>query len=162
VFWDTFTTRAGLLKRGILLFWSLWITLVTLTNLADELKAFGLIPHAWKIGSGNYALIVHSTAVYDTPSWIDRVLLLGVILWEALAALLFWRALRAFHRRRRLRWPLIYLAFTVLLALFGVFILADEILRAYNVESAHRGIAVLLLVSILAIQLLPETASIDA
>jgi len=158
----TFLTRAGILKRGILLFWWLWVTLVALTNSVSELKAFGVMPQSWLFNSGNYSLIAHSTATFGTPAWVDRLLLLVVILWQALASVLFWRALRAYHRRRPGRWPRIYVAFTVLLALFGAFMLSDEILHAYHVESAHREIAILLLVSVVALYLLPDAAPIDA
>jgi len=40
-------TRAGLLKRGILLFWFLWISIVVLMNIFDALKAYAPFLHPW-------------------------------------------------------------------------------------------------------------------
>lgn len=152
-------TRAGLLKRGMLLFWALWISIVVLMNVGSALKATGVLPGDWKLASGNYAAIAHVTGVYGTPKWLDLVLLLGVILWESLAASLFWWALRRYWIAAPRRWHAVYLAFTSLLALFGTFILTDEIFHTYKMEGDHRGIAVSLLVSLLAMHLLPDRVS---
>ena len=149
-------SRAGLLKRGILLFWSLWISIVLLLNVGDALKVAGFLPGEWKLASGNYDAIVHVTSRFGTPHWIDTLLFLGVIAWEALCAVLFWRALRLYRGTQSRRWRAVYLAFTALLALFGMFILADETFHAYKMEGDHRGIAVLLLASVVTIQLLPD------
>lgn len=75
-------TRAGLLKRGILLFWSIWITTVVLMNVGDALKVVGVLPSDWKLASGNYQAIVDAVAVYGTPHWLDLLLFFGAILWE--------------------------------------------------------------------------------
>jgi hypothetical protein len=149
-------TRAAILKRGILLFWSVWISVVVTMNVFDGLKALGLLPENWKAASGNYKAIVDATARYGTPHWLDAVLFLGVILWEGLAMVLFWWALRRYRAGHFRRWRAIYLAYTVLLGVFGAFIVMDEIFHEYRVEGDHRGISVLLLVSLMALQLLPE------
>src|SRR5437588_7793467 len=71
-------TRAGILKRGILCFWSLWISTVVVMNFGDLLRAAGILPSNWKLASGNYAAIVKVTAVYGIPRWVDWLLLLGL------------------------------------------------------------------------------------
>ncbi len=152
-------TRAGILKRGILLFWAIWISIVTLMNVGDAFKAAGLLPPDWKLSSGNYDAIVHVTSIYGTPRWLDFLLLLGVIVWESVAMVLFWWALRRYWTAASRRWHAVYLAFISLLALFGVFILTDEIFHKYGLEGDHRGIAMLLLASLIAIQLLPDRVS---
>jgi membrane associated rhomboid family serine protease len=152
------SNRAGLLKRVILLFWSVWITVVVGMNIGDGLKALGILPEDWKVASGNYEQIVKVSGIYGTPRWLDFALFLGAAVWEMICALLFWWALRRFAKNHRRSWRLVYLAFTSLLALFCAFILSDEIFHAYKVEGDHRGIAVLLLASLLALQLLPERA----
>lgn len=149
-------TRAGVLKRGILLFWAIWISVVVLMNIGDALRAGGMLPPDWKLASGNYDAIVHVTSVYGTPKWLDFLLLLGAIAWEGAAALLFWQAFRRYWRAAAGRWRTVYLAFTTLLALFGMFILTDETFHKYKMEGDHRGIAILLLLSLLAMQLLPD------
>jgi hypothetical protein len=52
--------------------------------------------------------------------------------------------------------PATYTASSTLLALFAAFILSDEILHAYEMEGDHREIAIGLLLSLLALQHLPE------
>lgn len=149
-------TRAGLLKRGILLFWSIWISIVVLMNLGDVLRAVGVLPADWNLASKNYEAIVHVTSVYGTPKWLDFILMLGVICWETGAAILFWWALRRYWTAAANRWHSVYLAFIALLGIFGVFILMDEIFQKYGIEGDHRGISILLLASLLAVQLLPD------
>lgn len=150
------STRSGLLKRGILLFWLLWISIVVLMNCGDALKAAGLLPSDWKLASGNYEAIVRVTSEYGTPRWLDFLLLIGVILWEGVCSALFWWAFRCYRRGHRRHLQAVSLAFTSLLALFGVFILTDEVFHAYKMEGDHRGIAILLLASLLALYLLPD------
>lgn len=165
--WSRFRPRGAdvpvagsvLLKRGIVLFWSVWVSVVVLTNIAAEIKSFGVLPDTWPLASGNYGAIARETSRYGVPGWLDQGLLAGVIVWEAVAALLLWRAFRHYwlHSRRRLLAG--YTAFAVLLALFATFILADEVLHAFRIEGDHRGIAVLLLASLLSLQLLPDRDS---
>src|SRR5690606_32313926 len=83
------------LKRGLLLFWAVWASVVTLTNLFDALKALGVLPADWEFASGNWDFLLEITARYATPHWLIAILFAGVIVWEFLIALAFWRALAA-------------------------------------------------------------------
>ena len=40
-------------KRGLVLFWSVWFSLVLASNVADGLKALGLASKEWRFASGN-------------------------------------------------------------------------------------------------------------
>lgn len=150
------STRAGLLKRGILLFWSLWTSIVVLMNVGEALKGLGVLPSDWSLASGNYEAIVHATSVYGTPHWLDMLLFVGAIVWEAACMALFWTAYRLYRPGRTLHGRTVYLAFTALFTLFATFILADEFFHAYQIEGDHRGITSLLLVSLLTLHLLPD------
>jgi hypothetical protein len=88
--------------------------------------------------------------VHGTPTALVVVLFLGVIAWETLAALLFWRALVARTRRA------IYAAFTASLALWATFALADEIFVAYALGAVHLRLFGVQLLSLLALRLLPD------
>src|SRR5437588_7549950 len=118
------------IKSGILLFWSSWTTIVVLMNVMDELKALGVLPEGWKASSGNYKAIAHETDTYNLPRWLDKLLLLGALLWEAVASGLFWRALRLRFSGDRRSLEASYSATACLLGLFAAFILGDEILHA--------------------------------
>jgi hypothetical protein len=143
------------LKRLLLLFWATWLTVVFLTNLADAAKGLGLLGESWTFASGNWKLIQETTARYRTPAAVNAVLFAGVILWEAVAALLFWRASWSLRDRNAAR-PAVYRAFTTSLLLWGAFLVADEVFVAYSLESTHLRLLVAQLVTLLSIDLLPE------
>lgn len=138
------------LKSGILLFWALYFSLVTLTNLLDALRAIGALPQGWTLASGNYALLVKVTAVHGTPTVIAGVLFLGVIAWEALAAGFFWRAWATRVRR------VTHIAFTLGLALWAAFVLADELFVAYTLGPTHLRLFGLQLLCLIGLRLLPD------
>jgi hypothetical protein len=79
----------------------------------------------------------------------------GVILWEAVAAGLFWRAGWSFRGRSSAR-QAVYMAFTTSLLLWGAFLVADEVFIAYPLESTHLRLFVAHLVTLLAVEWLPE------
>lgn len=143
----------NLLKRSLLLFWAVWFTIVFLTNAFDAAKAAGLLDESWMLASGNYGFITATTARYHTPAWMNAVMFAGVILWEGLAALLFWRA--SFKRLGEPGRSARVAAFTVSLMLWAAFMIADEIFIAYQVEAAHVRLFVAQLATLLAVECLP-------
>jgi hypothetical protein len=150
-----FCCGPAFLKRCLLLFWAVWFTLVFLTNAADAAKAGGLLNGSWAFASGNYSFVTESTARYATPSWANAVMFAGVIIWEGVAAFMFWRASWTFQGMsgRSAR----YAAFTTSLLLWAAFMIADEILIAYTVEGTHLRLFIAQLGTLLAVEWLPET-----
>jgi hypothetical protein len=144
-----------LLKRLLLFFWAFWFTVVFLTNLADAGKGLGILNESWVFASGNWQLIQETTARYRTPAAVNVILFAGVILWEAVAAVLFWLAGWRFRGRSSTR-KAEYLAFTTSLLLWCAFLVADEVFIAYPLESTHLRLFVVHLVTLLAVELLPE------
>jgi hypothetical protein len=142
----------AVLKRLLLLCWAAWFSVVLATNALDGLKALGLLPPEWPFASGNYRSLVETTARYGTPDWLNGLLFLGVIGWEALAAWLFWRA------AWRLQPGAVRAAFTAGLGLWAAFLLADEVFLAYTVEAAHLRLFTAQLATLLAVELLPPEA----
>jgi hypothetical protein len=146
-----------ILKRAFLAFWAMWLTIVLLTNVLDALKALSVLDQAWAFASGNYRFLTETTSRYGTPPWINAVLFAGVIAWEAAATALFclavWR-----YRGNGIGRRTLYLAFTVSLLLWGAFLLADEVFIAYAVAGTHLRLFTAQLVTLLAIELLPEGA----
>jgi hypothetical protein len=148
-----------LLKRLLLLFWAVWFSIVLLTNLADAGKGLGMLADSWTFASGNWELIRATTARYGTPAAVNSVLFTGVIAWEAVATWLFWWAGWTYRGRGSGRTAL-YGAFTASLLLWGAFVVADEVLIAYPLESTHLRLFVAHLVTLLAVELLPEKPEI--
>ncbi len=77
------------LKRLILLFWAVWLALVVVFNVADALKALGVLPATFVWASGNYGAIREVLGPFDLPHWLSGFLLAGVIAWEAICAALY-------------------------------------------------------------------------
>jgi hypothetical protein len=145
-----------LLKRTLLAGWAAWLTVVFATNALDGLKALGLTEEGWAFASGNYRFLTETTARYSTPAWLNAVLFAGVITWEAAAAVLFWLAWWTYRGRGARNTAVLYAAFTVGLSLWLAFALADEVFIAYQVEAAHLRLFTAQLVTLLAVELLPE------
>jgi hypothetical protein len=137
------------LKSGVLLFWAAWFTIVAATNVVDALKMARLVPAGFSFASGNWELMLKATAIHATPVAVVAVLFLGVIAWQALAAVLLWRAWAAGGRGG-------LAAFTVALALSAALVLADEIFIAYTLEAIHLRLLAVQLLSVLALRLLPD------
>ncbi|HXY37418.1 MAG TPA: hypothetical protein VEI07_24530 [Planctomycetaceae bacterium] len=147
---------SGALKFVLVFVWASWLTVVLTTNSLDGLKALGLLPENWAFASGNYRFLVATTARYGATTWINAILFSGVIAWDATAAILFWRAACLFPSRSRRGTSPMRLAFAVSLSLWGSFLVADEVCVAYEVEGKHLLLFIAELVTLLAIELLPE------
>ena len=132
-----------------------WLSVVVLSNLVDAGKAAGLLGASWSFASGNWTAIQETTARYGTPVLVNALLFAGVIVWEGIAAALFWLAFATFRGRNAGR-KVVHLAFTTALVLWGAFFVSDEIFIAYAFEATHLRLFVAYLVTLLAIELLPE------
>jgi hypothetical protein len=146
------------LKRGVLLFWALWFTLVLATNLCDGAKALGLLAPGWAFASGNFGFIASVTAKYGTPGWINGVLFAGVILWQLIATVLFWRSGMIYRPKDARSLAAATTALGVGLGLWAAFTIADEFFVAYEtgVEAVHLRLFSAQFVTLLGIHLLPE------
>ena len=146
---------AVILKRALLGFWAVWLTVVFATNVADAGKALGLLGGSWRFASGNYGFIARTTSRYGTPAWLNGLLFLGVLCWEGVAALLFWLACWKFRGPSASRRS-VYAAFTAGLTLWAAFLVADEVFIAYDLEGTHLRLFTAQLATLLAIELLPD------
>ena len=94
----------------------------------------------------------------NTPAWINWVMFLGVIVWEIFGGILLWAALFGFNGSG---YAMVDAAFVVNIALWGAFIVMDELFQAWaaeignsNAMEAHRSLLVAWLISLMAIHLL--------
>ncbi len=108
--------RFPALQKGLLLFWAIWLSLVVVTNLGDALKVAGVLPAAWTLASYNYTLLAQTVGAHGVPAAVAALLFGGAVLWQALAAGLFWRAFRALCRGRPATSDEVTQAFVVSLA----------------------------------------------
>jgi hypothetical protein len=146
---------ANFVKRALLALWAAWLTVVLTTNVLDGLKALGLLAPSWPFASGNYGFLSVTTARYGPPAWLNVVLFLGVIAWEGASAVLFWLAWWTYRRPGAgTRWR--YAAFASALSLWLAFATADEVFITYEVEGTHLRLFIAQLLTLLAVELLPE------
>jgi hypothetical protein len=143
-----------ILKFGLLLFWSVWLTFVFLSNSFEALKLMRIAPESWKFASDNYSAIAKATSVYACPEWLNSLLFGGVIIWQGLAGLLYWITLANLIGSGRINLGLVNSAFAASLSLWAAFIIADEILKNYEGETSHLQIFIAQLLSLLALHIM--------
>ena len=148
------------LKRLLLLFWAVWLSLVVVFNLADALKAFGVLPASFVWASGNYSAIAEVLEPFGLPEAAAGVMLAGVIVWEAVCAGLYWSSglTYAVIRQDRTR-RLVVLTFAASLGLWAGFQIACEVFPselAYRLGGTHRLLFTETLATLLAVVLLPD------
>ncbi|MBD2702341.1 hypothetical protein IC229_16955 [Spirosoma sp. BT702] len=144
------------ISAGLLAFWALYFSIVLLSNSADALKSLSILPTGWPFASGNYELIVKVLSIYSSPVWVAVGLFVGVILWEALGAFLFWKAFLEMIRQTPSHKVAIHRAFGITLGLWAAFLLSDEIFLAYlvgDITTTHFNLLIAELASFILIRL---------
>lgn len=142
---------ATTVQKIVLIFWSCYFSIVTLTNILDGLRAMGILSKDWKLVSGNFEMILQTTSKIDVPVGLIAFMYCGVILIELITSVLFWKSVRNTSDVN------IYSAYSTGLILFAGFILADEISCDFTFESIHMRIFFGLLVSLATLIILRRT-----
>ncbi len=138
-------------KAGIVLMWAIWLSIVTVMNIIEALKAAKVLPDSVQ-ASSNWALLLKVTAVYKAPLWLNWLLFLGVIVWEALGSGLLWAAFVSGSLE------LATTALIVCTALWGAFIVMNQLFLVFTsdgpIVATHRSLFGVFLLSLMAIRLL--------
>ncbi|CAN5189815.1 hypothetical protein BH23GEM2_BH23GEM2_09810 [soil metagenome] len=145
-------TAELLIKRGLLFFWAAYFTVVLASNVTDGLKAMAVVPDGFRFVSGNYALVERVTRIYAVPAAGVALLYVGVLLWQAATAGLFWRAFGAWRGGTAPDARIVNTAFAAGLGLWAAFILVDELFIAYEIaglEATHVALLSAQLLSLL-------------
>jgi len=137
-------------KKAILLIWALWAMFVTFSNICDGLRTIGILPGNFNFVSGNFGFIQAATQIYAFPVWLNAILFIIVILWEAVICALFFRA---FIKLSDITDQNILAPFLSGIILFGGFLVMDEFLITYDrlgaIEQSHLGFLIGFMVSLL-------------
>jgi hypothetical protein len=141
----------GTLKRGLLLLWAAWFSLVCVMNILGGLKAAGMLRPSWKFASKNYEAVAKAVSVYRAPRWLPAILFAGVISWELAAACLYFAAFAA----GGMPGAAAHAAFATGIGLMAAFMLADELTLRYAFEQGHQLLLITQLACLLALHLLP-------
>jgi hypothetical protein len=151
--------RLVTLKRGLLVFWAVWFSLVCLTNVLDGCKRLELLPTTWQYVSGNFQLILSVVSVYRIPEWLAALLFTGATCVEGVCAALFWLAAVRFQGVHSPHLALAVTAFALSIALWAAFAVSVEMFIAFEKvsEGTFHTLFSANLLSLLAICLLPDT-----
>lgn len=152
---------SGLLfKRLLLLFWTMLFSMVALTNLVNLLDSLGLFDWTF-LDSGNYDYIRSVVEVYGIGGPPSKLLLAGALLIEAIAALLFWRALLGYGMRRDgARAAMAAVCWGTLV--WTGFVFMTEFFVAYQSESVFREMLAIMVGTGLALTLVSDDAGTES
>ena len=150
------TTTLVAIKRGLLLYWSLWFTIVFVTTLLGGLEALGAIDKGWKLAGGDFTLISPAAAIYGVPAKASGVLLACLMVWEGSAVVVFWWAFRKFRGLKNADGRALAAAFILAISLFAALLLAGLLFGGHLFMAMHLKILVALLLSFLVVYFLPE------
>jgi hypothetical protein len=142
-------------QLALLLFWSLWFSIVLLTNSFEGLKKAGILPDRWKFASDNFSAIEKTLSIYTPPGWLAGFLFTGILLWQGLVVIFMWVAWARSFQAGSLQFEALDTAFTLSIGLWLAFLLADEILMEYDVKIDHLLLFLAQLATLLALHLLP-------
>jgi hypothetical protein len=144
------------LKRGMIAAWAVWLSVVSLTNVFDGLKALGLLDPGWRLASGNYVQVQKAMEPYAFPEGLIALTFLAVIVWEAGGAGLLWWAAVRFRGATPGGVGPVYAAFAAFIGLWFAFMVMDELFQHYGLEATHRQLLVGGVATLLAVVLLPD------
>jgi hypothetical protein len=145
------TRRAGgrRLKQVLLGFWAMYFSIVAVSNAINLLDVLGVL-HWRFLDSTNFEFMRSIVKVYGLGAGETKLLLAGALAVEAVAAVLFARALRDRHR------ALPALAFGVLV--WTAFTFMCEFFLAYTSEGVFRELLGLTIGTVLVVALVPDEA----
>ncbi|GAB3916347.1 hypothetical protein [Larkinella terrae] len=123
------------IQAVLLFFWAGYFSIVLCSNTGDALKVLGWLPANWIFVSGNYEMVRSVVGIYHPPSWLAGIFFAGVIGWQAIGAVLLWRAFGTVVQQTPGQKAAVYRALTVTIALWAAFLLSDEIFLAYEIPS---------------------------
>lgn len=148
-----------LFKRLLLLFWTMFFSMVALTNLVNLLDSIGLFDWTF-LDSGNVDYIKSVVSVYGIGDPPSKILLAGAMLVEALAALLFWRAMLGYGLRRDgERAAMAAICWGTLV--WTGFVFMTEFFVAYESESVFRELLAIMVGTGIAVALIPDEAGAE-
>ena len=140
------------IKRGLLLFWALWYSIVVTTNVLNALQALGILSVSFKFVSGNWEWINQTLNPLGVPIALQAFLFAGAIVWEMLCAILFFVACARFRNRTLAEEKESLCACVVALALWCAFQVLDEAFLAYDPETVHRMIFIETILTMMSLQ----------
>jgi len=145
--------RFSTLQSGLVLFWAIWLSIVTLTNAFDALRQLGILPQDFTFASYNFSLVKDTVGAHGVSTRVAAVLFAGVLAWEFLASVLLWRGWLAMWHGRQGTAVEVTQGFAVSLGLWAAFLIATEVTVNYATAPTHKMTLIAQLASLLVIRL---------
>ena len=131
--------------------WTLWISVVTLTDLSDFMVALKLLPSTFPAVSGNLGLVFVFLKRYHLDMIpVAYTVYTAIILWAAMIAAAYWVAFISFFSNRTHYVYYTTLAFMLNAGMVGFFLVLDEIFIQYEAGHTHMLRLMAILISFLA------------
>lgn len=143
-------------KLGCLLFWACWFAVAGSTNLFDFMHAVGYLSNDWLFRSGNYNVLADVVKIYHLSPLFLNILFICDFSAQLLSAFLFFLSIIIVISGRP-GWAFINSAFAISMALWGVFMVMEEIFIAYPYEHTHAMLFAFELITLLALHFLPDS-----
>lgn len=143
-------------KLGLLVFWASWFLIVFCTNLCECFERLRIVPRVWPFASGNFRGVAQALKTYSGSRWLPWLLFCGVLCSQLLVVCLYWWAVISSGSAGSLNWTAINAACISGLGLWAAFMLADEILKQYDVEHSHVLFFMAQLVTFVSFYVLPS------
>jgi hypothetical protein len=144
--------RFSTLQCGLVLFWAIWLTLITLTNVTDAMRHLGLLAENISWASYNYSMVAETLGKQGIPSFVAVILFAIVIAWEGLASALLWRAWQVMRRGGDGLSAEVTQAFVVSLALWAAFLIMTEAMVSYETAATHKTTLIAQLATLLVLR----------
>jgi hypothetical protein len=144
--------RFSTLQSGLVLFWAVWMSIVTLTNAFDALQTLGVLPESFTFASYNLRMVKETVGAHGAPVGVAAVLFAGVIVWQLLASALLWRGWWAMQRGRPGTAVEVTQGFAVSIALWAALLIATEITVNYTTAGTHKSTLIAQLATLLVVR----------
>lgn len=145
----------SILKKIIILFWTIWWLIAFWTDLVGGLAHLKIISASWAPDT-NYPFLVKSLSIYGVSSFITSVLFIGILLWSFIATLVFFWASLGLRYKKEIWMPRAEKAFVISIAYWLAFFLADQLVMNFDLEQNHMVQGGFQLLTFLTLYLLPE------
>lgn len=135
-------TTSKTIQYIIILFWSIWFTLVSLSDITNLLQVMHILPSNFAFSSKNYGLVDQFLSLYNINSFDLTLLLFSIIVLAAtIISITFWIAMYSMSQIWINRAFLFSISFTMF------FVLSDEVFIQYTIEHGHIIRLILLLIT---------------
>jgi len=125
-----------LLKKMIIVFWTLWWLIAFFTDFFGILAHFSLLKSTFAKDI-NYPSMVEALSIYPLPSWVAPLLFLLLLIGLFVISGMFLFACLSLHLHKQIWMQRARYAFVISLNFWFLFFIADQVLLKFDLEQNH-------------------------